>query len=113
VRRLLGRGDAFDQTASPTAPGDDALAALRALPGIEAVFDQATLTRLAALAGESGMPVEEVAKQAAIVAAERRNYDPEAARRHLERYLPPARLLVLDTATLDPDAVAGRIAAWF
>jgi hypothetical protein len=112
VRRLLGRGDAFDQTATVAAAGDDALAALQALPGIDAVFDQAALARLAALAGADGVTIDDLVKQAAIVVAERRNYDPAAARRHLERYLPPARLLVIDTTADDPATVARRIAEW-
>lgn len=106
VRRLLGRGDAFDQTAV-TASGD-ALAALRALPNIDQVFDAAQVARLAALA-----PADQVVKQVAIVVAERRNYDPDEARRYLERHLPADRLLAIDTTRDDPATVAGRIAAWW
>jgi predicted ATPase len=112
VRRLLGRSDAFDQTAAASAAGDDALAALRALPGIEVIFDRAALARLAALAGEGGATVDDLVKQVAIVVAERRNYDPDEARRHLELFLPPARLLTIDTAAHDAEAVARRIAEW-
>jgi hypothetical protein len=110
VSRLLGRADAFDQTA--VAGGGDALAALQALPGIEQVFSAAQIDRLAALAPDGGAPAEQVVKQVAIVVAERRNYDPAAARRHLERHLPADRLLVLDTVQYDEEAVARRIAEW-
>jgi hypothetical protein len=110
VRRLLGRGDAFDRTA--VAAAGDALAALRALPGIGSVFDAAQLGRLAALTGEGDITTERLVQQAAIVVAERRNYDPEEARRWLERLLPPERRLVIDTTEHDQEAVAERIAAW-
>lgn len=109
VRRLLGRGDVFDQTAV-TADGG-ALAALRALPGIEAVFDAGEIERLAALAPAED--ARELVRQAAIVVAERRNYDPAAAQTYLARHLPPERLLVVDTAAADAAAVARRIAAWW
>jgi hypothetical protein len=111
VSRLLGRADAFDQTAVPA--GGDALAALRALPGIEAVFRPEQIARLAALAPEGGPAAERVVQQVAIVVAERRNYDPAAARDYLARHLPPARRLLIDTAQLDPAAVAERITAWW
>jgi hypothetical protein len=110
VRRLLGRGDAFDQTEA--VDEGDALAALRALPGIAAVFDAQQLGRLAALVDGGDITAEQLVRQAAIVLAERRNYDPEEARRWLERLLPPARRLVIDTTEHDPDAVARRIAEW-
>jgi hypothetical protein len=103
VRRLLGRGDSFDQTA--VAAGGDALAALRTLPGIGSVFDAEQLGRLAALAGEGEITTERLVQQAAIVVAERRNYDPEEARRWLERLLPPERRLVIDTTEHDQEAV--------
>lgn len=110
VARLLGRDDAFDQTA--VAGGDDTLTALTALPGIERVFRAEQIARLAALAPGGGAAGEQVVKQVAIVVAERRNYDPDAARDHLARHLPPARLLVVDTVKHHAIAVAELIATW-
>jgi hypothetical protein len=111
VRRLLGRGDAFDKTAVQAS--GDALAALRALPGIDAVFDAAQIERLAALAGTDGLTTSDLVKQAAIVVAERRNYDPTAALEHLQRHLPPDRLLAIDSSQVEAAAVARRIAEWW
>lgn len=111
VRRLLGRGDAFDQTAVAAHGG--ALAALQALPGIEAVFSAEQRARLAALAGDDLAATEQLVKQAAIVVAERRNYDPDAARQYLERHLGPERCLIVDTDRHDPERVARRIAEWW
>jgi hypothetical protein len=112
VRRLLGRGDAFDETA--VAGGGDTLAALRRLPNIGAVFPAEQVARLAALASAGGPEADKLLQQVAIVVTERRNYDPDEAVRALERRrLPPQRLLVLDTAALAPDDVARRIVEWF
>lgn len=108
VQRLLGRGDAFDQTSLEVS--GDVRAALAALPNVEAVFTPAQLDRLAGLTGaDTG---DELIKQVAIVVAERRNYDPDAARRVLEQRLPSDRLLVIDTTAAGPDAVAGQISDW-
>ena len=107
VMRLLGRGDAFDRTIIE--PSGDTLAQLRTLPGIGAVFTPEQIEHLASLPGSDG---GEVVKQVAIVLAERRNYDPAAARQHLERHLTPDRLLVIDTTEYDAAAVAARVAEW-
>lgn len=109
VRRLLGRGDTFDQVRGQAAGGrlrDD----LEAVPGVSRVFTPDELSALAALEAEGLAPADILAKTR-IVVTERAHYDPEAARAYLET-LPPTRALVLDTVALTPEGVAAAIGAW-
>lgn len=108
VRRLLGRGDAFDQVKS--SGGGDLARELAALPGAEQVFAPAELGELAALAAAGHLPGDILAKTS-IVLTEKLNYDPAAARAVLLG-LPPERVLDLDTAALPPEEVARRIRSW-
>lgn len=127
VRRLLGRNDPFDRVgandsfdrAGANDPFDRAGASaagpapevLRAIPGVNEVFSGADLEALAAL---PGVPIPDLAARVRIVASERRNYDPAAARALLlSRPDATDRVLDLDTAALPgPRAVAERIGAW-
>ena len=118
VQRLLGRQDAFDRIAAGVgiaagpergAPVPD----LATLAGKEAadLFSPAETQALLALLQDGRVGPEELAAKVRIVLAERANYDPDAARRALER-LAPQRTLLVDTTRLDPQAAAHRIAAF-
>lgn len=108
VRRLLGRGDSFDQV--DTTGTGDLRAALAQLKGAMDVFSETELDELAGLTTEGHAPQNILAKTK-IVVSERRNYDPQAAEAFL-RTLPPARALVLDTVKLSPEQVAQATRDW-
>ena len=113
LTRLLTRNDAFDRVEGQPGPaGDDALAALRAVEGIDAVFSATDLQKIAQVAARNDQPTVDVAKKATIIVAERRNYNPDAAREFLTANLPPLRVVVVDTAQHTPDVVVSKIAAW-
>ncbi len=88
------------------------LEALQEISGLEAVFDAGQIQTIASLAGAEMIPLEEVIQKVSIIVEERRNYDPEAAKRYLGQTLPPERCLIIDTATSTPEAVAEQIARW-
>ena len=112
VRRLLGRADAFDVVAGIEngVQTSDLLADLTALGGVTEVFDHTELADLAALSAQGFAPADLLAKTR-IVLSERRNYDPQAARRVLSA-LPAWRSLDLDTSLLSPQDVARAISEW-
>ncbi|TSA81077.1 AAA family ATPase [Deinococcus detaillensis] len=109
VRRLLGRGDAFDAV-KPEAVSHDLSSELAALRGAAQVFTPAELSKLAALQSQGHAPADILAKTK-IVLSERQNYDPAAAHAFLLT-LPPERVLDLDTAALAPSEVARRVEHW-
>lgn len=119
VERLLQRQDVFDQVGenagrsshpahhpSP-APGDgfrwEEVAEGREL------FTPQEQTHLSALVNRGEVESAELAAKIAIVAAERRNYDPGAAMKIL-RAAAPDRTLVVDTTTHTPAKVAAKLA---
>ena len=108
VRRLLGRGDRFDQIRTEGA--EDLRAALGGLSGSAEVFSPAELDDLAGLVSEGHRP-EAILAKTKIVVSERRNYDPAAAEAVL-RSLPPERALMLDTVQLSPEQVGAAVRAW-
>lgn len=108
VRRLLGRGDQFDRV--QIAEAGDLRRALGELKGVQDVFGEDELDELARLSTEGHTPADILAK-AKIVVSERRNYDPQAAEKHLQT-LPPSRALILDTVALGAAEVAAQVEAW-
>lgn len=113
VRRLLGRGDQFDRVqvdGVQTAAVGDLRRALGELNGVQDVFSESELDELARLSSEGHKPADILAK-AKIVVSERRNYDPQAAEKHLQT-LPPSRALILDTVALSAAEVAAQVEAW-
>ena len=105
VERLLQRRDAFDQVAGLEAGGgfrwEDAAEG-------RALFTQEEQDRLAALVRRGEVDGVELAAKVAIVAAERRNYDPHAAAEILRREAPD-RTVVVDTTTHSPAEAAAAI----
>ncbi len=105
VERLLQRQDAFDQVADLNAGGGFRWE--EAAEGRE-LFTQEEQARLAALVSRGEVDGAELAAKIAIVAAERRNYDPHAAVEIL-RAAAPDRSVVVDTTTHSPAEVAAAI----
>lgn len=116
LNRLLKRGDVFDVTDSTVLPSSlssqNLTAALLAVPNIEAVFSEEQLQQIAKAARLAQIPVDEIIQKVSIIVKERRNYDSSTARVYLTHTLPSSRVLVVDTATHSPHAVAERVAAW-
>jgi hypothetical protein len=116
LNRLLKRGDVFDVTDSVALHGSLAsqnlTAALLAIPHIEAVFSEEQLQQIAKGARLAQIPVDEVVQKISIIVKERRNYDSSTARVYLSHTLPPAKVLVVDTAMHSPHTVAEKVAAW-
>ena len=108
VQRLLGRGDAFDQIQSRTGHAGDDWTAL-GVPEAAAFLDADAQARLLDLVATGAVTAHELAAKLRIVAEERRNYDPAAARATLEA-LAPARTVVIDTTQHTPAAAAAMIA---
>ncbi len=115
VERLLQRQDAFDQVADPAwerrrlahIPTGNEFRWEEAAEGRE-LFTREEQARLAALVSRSEVDRAELAAKIAIVAAERRNYDPHAAVEILRRQAPD-RTVVVDTTTHSPAEVAAAI----
>ena len=105
VERLLQRQDAFDQVADLNSGSGfrwEEVAEGRDL------FTPEEQARLAALVDRGEVDGAELAAKIAIVAAERRNYDPLAAVEIL-RAAAPDRTVIVDTTTHSPAAVAAAI----
>jgi hypothetical protein len=113
VRRLLNRGDRFDTTSTAMVlASDDIVEGLQKIPGLETVFDANQIQTMARLASAEMVPLKEVIQKVSIIVEERRNYDPEAAKRYLNQTLSPERRLIIETALHPPEAVAEQIARW-
>ena len=105
VERLLQRQDAFDQVSDLTSGNGFRWAEV--VEGQD-LFTQEEQARLAALVRRGEVDGAELAAKIAIVAAERRNYDPHAAVEILRRQAPD-RTVVVDTTTRSPAEVAAAI----
>ena len=111
VLRLLHRNDPFDRFgAGPSGADAQAGRGLAAL-GVElpdGLLTGAEEKSLLRLLDDGAFTEEELRTRLAIVADERRSYDPEATRRVLDAAGPP-RALTLDTTQGDPSVMAERI----
>ncbi|HXV44077.1 MAG TPA: AAA family ATPase [Anaerolineae bacterium] len=116
LNRLLKREDVFDTTGAVPRQGSLAsqnlMAALLAVPNIEAIFSEEQLRQVAKGTRFAQIPVDEVIQKVSIIVKERHNYDSNAARVYLTRTFPAQRVLVVNTATLSAQAVAQRMAKW-
>ena len=108
VQRLLGRGDVFDQIDSRTDHTGDDWTAL-GVPEAATFLDADVQARLRNLVATGEVTAQELAAKLRIVAEERRNYDPAAARATLTE-LAPARTVVIDTTRHTPAVAATMIA---
>jgi hypothetical protein len=114
--RLLGRHQGFDFAevgSSSLATADrDVESLLQAVEGLETVVPRAELSTLLASTALEGVTLDEIARKAAILVEESRNYDPAATLRMLEAELGPWRHLIVNTALHEPDVVAEQVARW-
>jgi hypothetical protein len=86
LTRLLKRGDIFDSTSLRTSlVSQNLMAALLAIPDIEAIFNEEKLRQIATAARAADISADTVIEKATIIVEERRNYDSRAARIHLTR----------------------------
>jgi hypothetical protein len=111
LSRLLTRGDSFDQVTLSGQNMEAGTSLRNAVPHIDLVFEESELAQIAGLTQTHQIPFEEIVKKACIIVEERRNYDSQAARRHLTQTVPD-RVLVVDTAVDRPDIVAEKVVAW-
>jgi len=111
VARLMGRHDPFDQLAA-AAPAPGATAENFAALGVAEAVGLFTAAEEAALLhlAQTAAARDGLRRSLAIVAEERRNYDPAATRAALLAAAPD-RALVVDTAAHAPAAVAQQILA--
>ncbi|RME64441.1 MAG: ATPase [Caldilineae bacterium] len=107
VERLLTRRDAFDQVESQAAG-----AGLRwsDIPESEELLSPEERERLAGLVTQGVIAPDDLRAKIAIVAAERRNYDPAGAINVLQT-LAPGRTTIVDTTQATPDEAAAQILA--
>jgi hypothetical protein len=114
--RLLGRHQRFEF--AETASGALATAArdveslIAAVPGLESVVPRNELQTVLASSALDGVALDEIARKAAILVEEARNYDPAATMRMLEAQLGPYRHLIVNTAASGPEEVADQVARW-
>jgi hypothetical protein len=106
--RLVGRHDRFDQVAATRLENSSFAKQLRALDGLEAVFDASELARLEA----RGVPEGDLLKAVRIILGETRNYDMAAAAAYLRDVKDARSFLQLDTAAIPVDEVQARIQGW-
>ena len=109
VERLLGRSDAFDAVTNSKLTGNT-FQQLKAIKGVNQVFSDAQLEKLATLE-TTGLNPGEIVSKTKIVVTERRNYNPIEARDFLVQ-LGATRVLYLDTTAAAPEVIAKRIMDW-
>jgi hypothetical protein len=114
--RLLGRHQNFDfaevESAALATTGRDVDTLLRAVEGLDGVMSRQELASLLSSTLLEGVGLDEIARKAAILVEESRNYDPAATMRLLEAELGPWRHLIVNTAAHTPDQVAELVARW-
>lgn len=110
VERLLQRRDEFDRIAFDRAGGLAPAGSFRweDAPEAAGLFHPAEQERLAGLVAQGQVDADELAAKIAIVAAERRNYDPDAATKTLQRQA-SSRTVVIDTTSQSPAQAAQAI----
>jgi len=102
LMRLLGRGDAFDRVALASTNGGSGEGF--SLSGADDILTPAEQARLAAEVAAGRLKAEDVRAKFTIIAAERRNYDPDRAVAALME-VAPDRTLVVDTTRSGPAEV--------
>lgn len=106
LMRLLKRGDAFDRAA----PGADLAAGSDfELPGADGILTDGEVDRLRAEVAAGTLAAADVLAKFKIIAAERRNYDPDRAVETLMA-IAPERTAVVDTTVSGPAEVGSVLA---
>jgi hypothetical protein len=109
LTRLLNRGDKFDHVVSMTSKGTPKGGASRNLGEGQALLSQNEIDQLNDWISLGQLDYENVVAKLKIVAAERRNYDPDKTIAAL-RAAAPGRSVVIDTTSTAPSAVGNLIA---
>lgn len=107
LMRLLGRGDAFDRVVLASSNGGSGEGF--ALDGADGILAPAEQARLSAEVNAGRLNADDVRAKFTIIAAERRNYDPDRAVDALME-LAPERTLVVDTTRSGPAEVGEALA---
>lgn len=110
LRRLLGRGDAFDAVAASEQPIANNITQLSDLgvAGVERLFSADEEADLIRLVNSGQLAADELASKLKIVSAERANYDPAATIQALQNTV-PERTWLFDTSCLSPEEIAQRV----
>ena len=106
LMRLLKRGDAFDRAAPA---GESAGGAVLNLPDAGGILSPADIERLRAEVAAGTLEADEVRAKFKIIAAERRNYDPDRTVAALLETA-PERTAVVDTTVAGPTEVGAVLA---
>ncbi len=109
VERLVQRQDAFDQVGENSRSTTGSRFCWEEMAEARDLFTRAEQDHLSALVSRGEVDDAELAAKLAIVAAERRNYDPHAAVEIL-RAAAPDRTVIVDTTTHAPAEVAAKLA---
>ena len=110
--RLLGRAEGFDYAKVPVGRRAAISSLYAAVSGLDAVMSREELASVLESPALAGVTIEEIARKAAILTEEARNYDPAATLRLLDAELGPWRRLIINTAVAGPDEVAEQVALW-
>jgi dephospho-CoA kinase len=108
LKRIIGRGDSFDQVAATRLENDSFIEKLLALNGAEKLFDVYEIARL----DTSGIDESKILDAVQIILTEHQNYNSSNAKHYLESQLDDTRLLYLDTSQLAIEEVAKKIQEW-
>jgi dephospho-CoA kinase len=108
LKRLIGRGDNFDQVAATRLENDSFTEKLLSLSDAEKVFDVYEIARL----DTSGIDESKIIDAVQIILTEYQNYNSEDAAKYLKSKLGAERFLYLDTSQLSIDEVTRKIQKW-
>ncbi len=103
IKRLLGRGDAFDQVSMPNQPLPTLDPSLTA-----GLLSEGQIEALLSQVAQGHFTLDELQAKLTIVRSERQNYDPAAALEALMQRAPD-RTIFLDTVTYSPDELAQQV----
>jgi hypothetical protein len=107
LKRLIGRGDSFDQVAARL-ENDSFIEKLLSLQGAEKVFDVYEIARL----DTSRIDESKILDAVQIILTEHQNYNSSEAANYLQNTLDTKRLLYLDTSRLSVEEVSRKIQEW-
>jgi dephospho-CoA kinase len=108
LKRLIGRGDSFDQVAATRLENDSFIEKLLSLEGAGKLFDVYEIARL----DTSGIDESKILDAVQIILTEHQNYNSDDAANYLKRELGNKQLLYLDTSQLSIEEVTRKIQEW-
>jgi dephospho-CoA kinase len=108
LKRLIGRGDSFDQVAATRLENDSFIEKLLSLQDAGKLFDVYEVARL----DTSGIEDSKIIDAVQIILTEHQNYNSSEAANYLKKHLDDKRLLYLDTSQLSIEEVTRRIQGW-